>query len=78
MTVVGLCLDATIADLLTSSLLGAVMTEKVHKEFREINRLDPETPGYVIAALAVKGAPKSLSGQIVPWNGEEVKDYQKA
>lgn len=36
----------------------------------------PEDCGHVIAALAL-GAPKSLSGQFVSWDSEEVKDFRR-
>lgn len=37
--------------------------------------LTPEQPGHVIAALALKG-PRSLSGQFVTWNDDNIKEFQ--
>ncbi|KAF7308378.1 Short-chain dehydrogenase/reductase family protein [Mycena chlorophos] len=39
------------------------------------NMLQPETPGHVIASLALS-APKSLSGQFISWDSEECAPFR--
>jgi len=50
-----------------------------NERFQELHRtgklLRPEQPGYVIAKLALR-ADKSLSGQFLNWNSEDLTDYQ--
>lgn len=47
-----------------------------HKVFVQSDFVSPEKPGYVIAALAARRAPKGLSGGFYQWNGLDLKDYQ--
>ncbi|KAJ9118152.1 hypothetical protein QFC22_004055 [Naganishia vaughanmartiniae] len=47
--------------------------ETMHKEGK---LLPPDSPGYVIASLAVRG-PIKLSGQFLNWNADELADFQK-
>ncbi|KAF8872866.1 hypothetical protein BD779DRAFT_1452409 [Infundibulicybe gibba] len=43
--------------------------------YTEGKLLQPESPGHVIAALALR-APKSLSGQFISWDSEECKEFR--
>ncbi|KAJ9126274.1 hypothetical protein QFC24_002005 [Naganishia onofrii] len=47
--------------------------ETLHKEGK---LLPPDSPGHVIASLAVRG-PIKLSGQFLTWNADELADFQK-
>ncbi|KAJ9111660.1 hypothetical protein QFC19_001018 [Naganishia cerealis] len=47
--------------------------DTLHKEGK---LLPPDSPGYVIASLAVRG-PTTLSGQFLNWNADELADFQK-
>lgn len=66
-----------IVNLSTDKLAAAsAMGLDNHKVFVQSNFISPDVPGYVIAALAARGAPNELSGGFYQWDGPELKDYQ--
>ncbi|KAI5452537.1 hypothetical protein NCC49_000699 [Naganishia albida] len=57
------------------SAMNATEFERFSSLHKEGKLLPPDSPGYVIASLAVRG-PHELSGQFVTWNAPELADYQ--
>ncbi|GHJ89758.1 hypothetical protein NliqN6_6160 [Naganishia liquefaciens] len=55
--------------------MNAAEFERFSTMHKEGKLLPPDSPGYVIASLAVKG-PHQLSGQFLNWNADELADYQ--
>lgn len=55
----------------------AFMNAEEYEARKTSKIVQPEEPGYVIAALALR-APLSLSGQFVSWDSEELREYRKA
>ncbi|PCH41078.1 short-chain dehydrogenase [Wolfiporia cocos MD-104 SS10] len=62
--------------------LGATaLDEKVHAMFMNLHTgkklLKSEDAGYVVASLSLK-SPKSMSGQFVSWDADDLKDFRRA
>ncbi|KAJ9116035.1 hypothetical protein QFC20_000704 [Naganishia adeliensis] len=56
--------------------MNASEFERFSTMHKEGKLLPPDSPGYVIASLAVRG-PHELSGQFLNWNADELAAYQK-
>jgi len=68
--------NTAMIDQIRSDEGAAAMGLNEHKVFVQSEFVSPDAPGYVIAALAARRAPKELSGGFYQWNGPELKEYQ--
>ncbi|KAL1743766.1 hypothetical protein HDZ31DRAFT_64767 [Schizophyllum fasciatum] len=82
-SIVSVALDPGIVDTDMQRVIrdtGSGHMQDWHQMFIKLKEegklVKPEQPAHVLAGLAL-GAPKELSGQFVPWDGDKVKEFRK-
>jgi len=68
--------DTAMIDQIRGDEGAAAMGYDLHTGFVQSEFIPPDKPGYVIAALAARQAPKALSGGFYSWNEPDLADYQ--